>query len=138
MIRPGRFYAAGEADGTALVLREPLSLWGGIDVETGAIIDSSHPDRGASIARRILVMPSGRGSSSSSSTLAEAIRRGTAPLGIVLGRPDGILTVGSLVAHALYDLRCPIVVCAIDAIATGDHVRITTDETGRARVILPA
>ncbi len=137
MIRSARCYAAGEAEGTALVLQEPLSLWGGIDIATGTIIDGSHPDRGASIARRILVMPSGRGSSSSASTLAEAIRRGTAPLGIVLGQADGILTVGSLVAQALYGLHCPIVVCAIDAIATGDHLQITAEAGGHAQVILP-
>lgn len=137
MIRSARSYAAGEADGTALVLQESLSLWGGIDIATGTIIDRSHPDRGASIARRILVMPRGRGSSSSSSTLAEAIRRGTAPLGIVLSQADGILTVGSLVAQALYGLHCPIVVCAIDGIATGDPLRITAGPAGQAEVVLP-
>ena len=69
-------YAAGEADAVALVLSVPLSFWGGIDVETGRIIDHSHPDLGTSITGTILVMPGGRGSSSSSSVLAEAIRRG--------------------------------------------------------------
>ncbi len=124
MNRPARTYATGEAEGRALVLAEPLSFWGGIDAATGAIIDQAHPDRGRIVAGQILIMPGGRGSSSSSSVLAEAIRRGTAPLGIVLAAPDPILTVGAIVAKSLYGLSCPIVVCPIDGIATGDTVRV--------------
>ena len=125
--RPLRRYAAGEAEGLALVLAEPLSFWGGIDAVTGRIIDRHHPDLGACITGTILVMPGGRGSSSSSSVLAEAIRRGTAPAGIVLAVADPILTVGVLVAESLYDVRCPIVVCAIDDIRTGERLRIGAD-----------
>ena len=130
----GRFYADGEAEGSALVLSEPLSFFGGIDVETGRIIAQSHPERDASVAGRILVMAGGRGSSSSSSILAEAIRRGTAPLAIVLGRPDGILTVGSLVASSLYQRQCPIVVCPIERVRMGDHVRISAGPARQAYV----
>jgi hypothetical protein len=122
--RPVRRYAAGEAEGLALVLAEPLSFWGGIDAVTGRIIDRHHPDLGACITGTILVMPGGRGSSSSSSVLAEAIRRGTAPAGIVLAVPDPILTVGVLVAESLYGIRCPIVVCPIEGIRTGEGLRI--------------
>ena len=125
MIRRGRFYARGEALAPALVLSEPLSFWGGVEVETGGIVDRSHPGHGKSLAGQILVMPCGRGSSSSSSVLAETTRRGVGPAGIILARPDPILTVGSIVAHSLYNLHCPIVVCSIDGIATGDRVRIS-------------
>ncbi|HLW91274.1 MAG TPA: DUF126 domain-containing protein [Roseiarcus sp.] len=129
MMRLGRFLVAGEASGSALVLAEPLSFWGGVDVGTGAIIDKSHPDLGRNIAGRILVMPCGRGSSSSSSVLAEAIRRGVGPLAIVMARPDPILTVGSIVARSLYDLCCPIVVATIEGVATDDEVKITALES---------
>jgi uncharacterized protein len=134
MTCPAQSYAAGEAEGPALVLAETLSLWGGIDVQTGRIIGHAHPDHGQSISGTILVMPGGRGSSSSSSVLAEAIRRGTGPAGIVLAVPDPILTVGALVAQALYGLRCPIVVCDIAGLATGDRIRIRAADTGPARV----
>jgi hypothetical protein len=134
MTCPAQSYAAGEAEGPALVLAETLSLWGGIDVQTGRIIDHAHPDHGQSISGTILVMPGGRGSSSSSSVLAEAIRRGTGPAGIVLAVPDPILTVGALVAQALYGLRCPIVVCDIVGLATGDRIQIRAADTGPARV----
>jgi predicted aconitase with swiveling domain len=129
-------YAPGEADATALVLAAPLSFWGGIDAETGRIIDHSHPDRGETITGRILVMPGGRGSSSSSSVLAETIRRGTGPAAIVLSIPDPILTVGALVARALYGALCPIVVCDIGALATGMRIRLRAGETGPADVTL--
>lgn len=124
MIRPGRFALAGEATAPALVLREPLSFWGGVDVATGTVIDRAHTDVGRVIAGRILVMPGGRGSSSSSSVLAEGLRRGTGPAGILLGRADPILTVGAIVAQSLYGLCCPVVVCAIDGLASGDIVTI--------------
>jgi hypothetical protein len=114
-------YAPGEAEGPALVLVQPLSFWGGIDAASGRIIDRSHPDIGRSVAGVVLVMPGGRGSSSSSSALAETIRRGTGPAGIVLAVPDPILTVGAPVARSLYNLRCPIVVCSISGIARGDR-----------------
>lgn len=134
MIRAAKAYAPGVAEGLALVLAQELSFWGGIEVETGRIIDHSHPDLGRNVAGGILVMPSGRGSSSSSSVLAEAIRLGTGPLGIVLARPDPILTVASLVAQTLYGVRCPVVVCAIDGFASGDRLRISSTGTGAAQV----
>ena len=134
MIRGAQAYAPGHADAPALVLGEPLSLWGGIDVETGRIIDRSHADLDRNVAGTILVMPGGRGSSSSSAVLAEAIRRGTAPAAIVLAIPDPILTVGAIVAQILYGVECPIVVCDIAGIATGDLVRVRADHSGRAQV----
>jgi predicted aconitase with swiveling domain len=135
MSTAARAYAAGDAEGPALVLREPLSLWGGIDLETGRIIDHSHPDVGACVTGTILVMPGGRGSSSSSAVLAEAIRCGTGPAGIVLATPDPILTVGALVAASLYGLRCPIVVAPIDNLATGVRLRVRADDDGLGQVI---
>jgi predicted aconitase with swiveling domain len=94
----------------ALVLDEPLSLWGGLDPATGEIIDVHHPQRGARVTRRVLVMPAGRGSSSSASVLAEAARAGTAPAAIVLREPDLILAIGAAVAEELYDVRIPVLV----------------------------
>ena len=104
--------------GTALVLSEPLSLWGGMDPSTGTIIDVHHPQRGASVAGRVLVMVSGRGSSSSASVLAEAVRAGTAPVAIVLVEPDLILAIGAAVAEELYGVRVPVRVVAPDEQAT--------------------
>ena len=104
-----RILVGGAASGEILHLVEPLSLWGGLDPETGQIIDRNHPQAGESMAGRIVVMLHGRGSSSSSSVLAEALRLGTAPAGFVLGEPDAILVIGALVANRLYSTICPIV-----------------------------
>ena len=116
-----------EVAGRALVLDEGLSLWGGMDPVTGELIDSRHPQRGALLTGRVLVMPSGRGSSSSASVLAEAVRAGTAPAAIVLGEPDLILSIGSAVAEELYGIVVPVVVVSAEELAgipDGVEVRI--------------
>lgn len=104
----------GVARGEPLVLQEPLSLWGGVDPETGDIVEPAHPQHGENVAGRVLLMPHGRGSSSSSSVLAELLRRGVGPAAIVLREPDSILAIGALVASELYGSVCPIVVTDTD------------------------
>jgi hypothetical protein len=111
----------------ALVLSEPLSLWGGMDPATGELIDAHHPQRGANLAGRAVVMPSARGSSSSASVLAEAVRAGVAPAALLLGEPDLILSIGSAVAEELYGVRVPVVVLPLRdlaAIMDGDPVEL--------------
>ncbi len=100
--------------GTALVLDEPISMWGGVDVHTGRICEQGHPQHGESLQGKILVMPHGRGSSSSSSVLAELLRTGLGPVGIVLRTQDSILHIGALVAEELYHVSCPVVVSTLD------------------------
>lgn len=122
---------SGTATGEVLVLDEPLSMWGGLDPETGRLIDRRHPQAGAELTGRILVLPAGRGSSSSASVLAEAIRVGTAPAGIVLAEPDDIILLGALVARELYGLVHPVVVADAEtyqSLRTGVRVVIDGDE----------
>jgi uncharacterized protein len=129
--RPGwtaepRVLHAGTAEGQVLVLDQPLSMWGGLDPTSGLIVDRHHPQRGASVVGRLLAMPAGRGSSSSSSVLAEALRLGTGPRALLLREPDGILLVGALVAHDLYGVECPVLV-----LRPADHRRLRTGDTAR-------
>ena len=130
-----RTLVAGSGHGEALVLDEPLSFWGGIDPATGDVIDVRHPQRGRSVAGRVLVMRSGRGSSSSSSVLAETVRAGTAPAAIVLLEPDPILALGAIVARELYDRTIPIVVAPESRIRDGDV--ITVQAGGERAEVLP-
>jgi hypothetical protein len=126
----GRALVRGSASGTALVLEEPLSFWGGLDPATGRIIDRRHPQCDASISGAVLVMTSGRGSSSSSTVLAEAIRLGTAPCAIVLGCADAIVTVGAMVAQELYGVVVPVVVVGLhelSRIRTGQSIEVAAD-----------
>jgi predicted aconitase with swiveling domain len=106
----GRVLVAGEARGPALVLDEPLSFWGGVDPETGRVIDVHHPQLGVTMTGRVLVMPSGRGSSSSSSVLVESIHAGTGPVAIVMREPDPIIALGAIVVRELFGTRFPVVV----------------------------
>ena len=123
---PARALVEGAASGPAIVLDEPLSFWGGVDPATGRVIDRRHPQAGRELAGRVLVMPSGRGSSSSSSVLAEAIRAGTAPAAIVLFEPDPIVALGAVVALELYGRTVPVVVAAeASAIRTGNAIEVT-------------
>jgi len=115
MISDAEVLIAGEAAGPLLVLDQPLSFWGGVHEATGIITDTHHPQHGQPVAGSILLLPAGRGSSSSSSVLAELIRAGTGPSAILLGTTDPIIALGALVAEALYQKTVPVVVLPSDA-----------------------
>lgn len=120
------------AEGEALVLDEPLSFWGGVDPATGEIVDRRHPQRGELVTGRVLVMPSGRGSSSSSSVLAETVRAGTAPAAVLLRHPDAIVALGAFVAEELYGVSLPVIVLDetdYAALRTGMRIAIARDST---------
>ena len=122
----------GTAVGQALVLAEPLSLWGGLNPETGEIIDRRHPQAGHVVTNRVLVLPSGRGSSSASSILLEAVQQGNAPAAIITSEADGILALGAAVAREMYNQAPPILVLSphdYTQIQTGQQVEIQADGT---------
>jgi uncharacterized protein len=132
-----RCLTEGTASGEALVLSEPLSFWGGLDPARGVIIDRHHPQAGEVVSGRVLLMPRGRGSSSSSSTLAEAFSLGTGPAAILLAEADPIVALGSLVIHELYGSSPPVVVLEPDSygrIGTGDQVTVDAPVNGPALV----
>lgn len=123
---------SGRASGPVLALAEPLSFWGGVDPVTGVIIEPRHPDVGRSVAGQVLAMPAVRGSSSSSSILAELLRLGVGPAAILLGESDEILVVGALAAAELYGATCPIVLLDVNGFATAvtfPSVEIADDGT---------
>ncbi len=123
----------GEAEGRLTLWSTPLSFWGGLDARDGRVIDRSHPAFGEIVAGRVLAMPAGRGSSSASSVLAEAIRRGTAPAGIILAAPDPIIAVGAIVAQLLYGRVCPVLVCSdedFSRLRAGATVRVVSRAAG--------
>jgi predicted aconitase with swiveling domain len=130
--------ASGRAAGEVLVL-EPLSFWGGYDAQRGLIVEQAHPGYGRTLAGKILVMPRAKGSSSSSSVLAEAIRNGTGPAGIVLRERDLIISIGVIVAHELYGISVPLVVADEVAFAaicgTQRMIRIGAPDDGGAASI---
>ena len=64
-----KFYARGKAEGRALVTDKSLCFWGGLDPETGKIIETGHPLEGQDVTGKVLIFPRGHGSSSSSGVL---------------------------------------------------------------------
>ena len=108
----GRSVVGGAASGPVVSLREPLSFWGGFDPETGVVIDQRHPDRGRRLAESIVLVERGRGSSSGSSVLAEAIRVGTAPAAMVMCHDDEIIALGAIAAEELYGRTMPVVIAS--------------------------
>lgn len=127
----GTALVAGSAGAPLLVLDEPLSFWGGFDSATGDIIDHRHPQRGESLRGRVVQMPGGRGSSSASSVLAEAIRVGTAPSAIVVAGRDEIVVLGAVVAEELYAKTMPVVLLA------GEEYRRLEAENGCDVLVKP-
>jgi uncharacterized protein len=121
---------SGSGSGAMLMLDAPLSFWGGFDSETGTVIEAGHPQHGASLAGVVLLMERAKGSSSSSSVLAEAIRNGTGPVAIVMRERDLIVGLGCIVASELYGIDVPIVVvdaagwATLEAAARGGALRV--------------
>ena len=131
MIVSARTLHPGTASGDPIRLTAPLSFWGGTD-EHGRIVDAHHPQCGAILAGRILMMESGRGSSSSSSVLAEQIRARTAPAAVILARPDPIIPLGALIARELYGLATPVIVVdqpTYDALPTNAILQVEAGPT---------
>jgi predicted aconitase with swiveling domain len=137
LVLAGRPLTRGRKTGEVLRSEVPLSFGGGVGAD-GVVVDAHHPLRGRSLAGRVLVMVSGRGSSSSSSVLAELLRTGKGPVAIVLARPDPIIALGAIVADELYSIATPVVVVpeADLALVTGS-VTVTSDpDAGTATITL--
>jgi predicted aconitase/predicted aconitase with swiveling domain len=96
-------FVQNDTRGAVLACREGLSFWGGVDPDTGAIIDTHHPDHGASLAGRMVLMPTSRGSCSGSGVLLQLARNGTAPAALVFREAEDILTLGAIISARLFD-----------------------------------
>ena len=132
LILQGRTVIQGEARGSALVSREPISFWGGYDWKTGEIIDRRHALSGAIAKDKILAIPFTRGSSTTTAVLLEAIRAGTAPAAIITTDVDFFFALASVVADELYSSPLPLVALAeadFAQLKTGDEIQITSDGT---------
>lgn len=115
----GTILNAGEAHGPTRVLTEPVSFWGAFDPRSGKIVDTHHPQCGVALGGHILLLPETRGSGGTPGGIAEAVRRGTGPLGVILITPDINLAVGAQVATALYGRSCPVI-----AVTPADYQRL--------------
>jgi predicted aconitase with swiveling domain len=99
MILQGRTIAPGQAQATALVTRMGISFFGGVDPDTGCVVEKGHELEGQNIAGRVLVFPSGKGSTVGSYTLYRLKKNGKAPAAIVNAACETITAVGCIIAE---------------------------------------
>ena len=121
----GRKVVGGCAEGEALVTKETISGWGGIDPMTGTVIETHHELRGVSFRDRVLVFPGAKGSSGWSNAFHMTRLAGAAPKAMVFNRMNTKIALGAVVTHAptVTDLdQDPLTV-----VETGDWVRVDGD-----------
>ncbi|MHA2601095.1 MAG: DUF126 domain-containing protein [Candidatus Thorarchaeota archaeon SMTZ1-83] len=118
----GRKIYKGKAEGEALVTSVDLSFYGGVDPETGEVVEKDHPLEGVSVAGKILVMPSGKGSTVGSYVLYALKRAERAPAAIVNKETDPVIAVGSIISEIP-----TIDSIDIEKIKTGQTVKVDAD-----------
>ena len=93
--------ATVEAD--IVACREGLSFWGGVDPETGRVIDAHHELNGICLAGKIVLMPTSRGSCSGSGVLLQLALNGQAPKALIFRENEEVLTLGAVIASHMFD-----------------------------------
>lgn len=101
--------AGGDASGAVLVCEEGLSFWGGVDPESGQIIDAHHPQVGENVSGMVVMMPTSRGSCSGSGVLLELALSGLAPSVLVFSEEEEVLTLGALVSERIFERSVTVV-----------------------------
>ncbi len=95
----GRIIYKGKAEGEALVTSQPVSFYGGVDPATGVVIEKGHELQGQSVMGKILVFPTGKGSTVGSYTLYRMKKSGTAPAGIINRECETVVAVGAIISE---------------------------------------
>lgn len=120
----------GQARGDVAASDQMLSFWGGVDPSTGIVIDQRHSLHGVSLAGKIVVFPKGKGSSTGSYVLLDALVEGVGPAGIVMNQVDEIISLGAIVYDEFYSRTIPVLVlngedfsCAL----TATHAEILSE-----------
>lgn len=115
----GRSIYKGKTQGDALVTSMGISFFGGVDPQSGVVVEKGHELEGQSIAGKVLVFPAGKGSTVGSYTLYRLKHNGKAPLAIVNAECETITAVG----------------CIIAEIPCVDHIPIEKLESGQMVVV---
>jgi predicted aconitase with swiveling domain len=121
----GRKVVGGVTEGEALVTRDTISGWGGMNPMTGVILETRHELCGQSFKDKVLVFPGAKGSSGWSAMFHMARLAGTAPKALIFNEMTTKVALGAVV------MRCPSVTDLdqnpLDIIETGDWVRVDGD-----------
>jgi phosphomecalonate degydratase small subunit len=118
----GRIIYKGKAQGQALVTAQPISFYGGVDPNSGVLIEKGHQLQGINLKGKILVFPQGKGSTVGSYTLYRMKKNGVAPAGMINRECETIVAVGAIIS----EIPC---VDKIDIVKfkTNDNVCIEAD-----------
>ena len=125
----GRKISPGSAEGEVLVTPMGISFFGGIDPETGQVVEKGHTLEGQFIAGKVLVFPAGKGSTVGSYTLYRLKKAGKAPAAIINVESETITAVGCIIS----DIPC-VDHIPIEQLVTGMRVRVDA-ETGTVEVL---
>jgi predicted aconitase with swiveling domain len=121
----GRKLIGGKVCGTALVSRDSVSFWGGVNIYSGEVNEPGHDINGQCMAGKILVCPSGKGSGAGSLRLYDMWDRGLAPLAILNRKADEVVVIGAIIS------KIPMIdnfdVDPVETIKTGDELEIDAD-----------
>ena len=123
MIWRGRKIYQGNVEGVAIVTRMGISFFGGVDPDTGVIVERGHELEGQCISGKVLVFPTGKGSTVGSYTLYRLRRNGQAPVAIINMECETITAVGCIIAEIPCVDRIP-----IDQLSTGALVIVRADD----------
>ena len=121
----GRGIVPGRAEGEALVTRDAIPGWGGVNPVQGIITETQHELRGQTFKDKVLVFRGAKGSSGWSAMYHTARLAGTAPKALVFNEMTTKVALGAVVMRvpAITDLdRNP-----LEIIETGDWVRVDAD-----------
>ena len=128
----GRKVVGGKAKGPALVTSEPICFLGGVDVKTGTITEVSHPLKGKCIAGKVLVFPTGKGSTGGSYLIYEAVSNGVGPCAMINRAVEQVTAIGCIIAEI--PMLDNMDQDPITAIKDGDIVEVDAEQ-GVAKVI---
>jgi len=119
----GRKIFPGKVEGEALVTKDAISFYGGVDPDTGVITDKGHELEGQSIAGKILVFPHGKGSTVGSYTMYRLKKNGKAPLAIINRETETVVAVGAIIS----EIPC-VDGIDIEQIKTGDNLIVDAEK----------
>ncbi|MEA1908052.1 MAG: DUF126 domain-containing protein [Euryarchaeota archaeon] len=98
MMVMGHAVSKGVASGKVLISKTPISFLGGIDPETGIIMEKDHPKKGVSIADRVFIFPHGKGSTVGSYVIYSLEKNNVAPCAMINLAAETIVAVGAIIS----------------------------------------
>lgn len=93
-----RMISKGREEGECVVTSESISFLGGVDPKTGTVIDKKHELYGQCITDKILVIPSGKGSTVGSYVIYQMAKNDTAPKAIICQKAEPIIAIGAIIS----------------------------------------